>query len=59
MICMSWATFLQARPAEERLVGFQAVRAVPAGGGSPGEAIWGSLWDQFGLILGIIFSMFF
>ena len=30
---MSWATFLQARPAGERLVGFQAVRAVPVGGG--------------------------
>ena len=28
MICMSWATFLQARPSGERLVGFQAVRAV-------------------------------
>ena len=59
MICMSWTTVLQVRPSGERLVGFQAVCAVPGREGSPGEAIWGSLWDQFGLILGIIFLMFF
>ena len=56
---MSWATFLQARPSGERLVGFQAIRAVCSRGGVPGEAILGSLWDQFGFILGIIFLMFF
>ena len=60
MICMSWTTVLQVRPSGERLVGFQAVRAVcRRRGGLPEEAIWGSLWDQFGLILGIIFLMFF
>ena len=59
MICMSWTTVLQARPSGERLDGFQAVGAVPSRGGSPKEAIWGSLWDQFGFILGIIFLMFF
>ena len=59
MISMSWTTVLQVRPSGERLVGFQAVCAVCSRGGSPGEAIWGSLWDQFGLIWDIIFSMFF
>ena len=59
MICMSWRTVLRVRPSEERLDGFQAVRAVPSRGGSPGEAIWGSLWEQFGFILGIIFLMVF
>ena len=60
MICMSPIIVLQVRPSGERLVGFQAVRAVCSrGGGLPGEAIWGSLWDQFGFILGIIFLMFF
>ena len=59
MIWMSWTTVLQARPSGERLNGFQAVGAVLRRGGSPGEAIWGYLWDQFGFILGIIFLMFF
>ena len=51
MICMSWATFLQARPAGERLVGFQAVRAVPARGGARRGHLGvplGAVWLHFG-----------
>ena len=57
MTCMSWTTVLQVRPSGERLVGFQVVCAVwDRGCVWPGEAIWGSLWDHFGLILDIIFA---
>ena len=60
MICMSWATFLQARPSGERLVGFQAVGAVlrkggegrqerPCGGlfGTSLGSFWVSFFDVF------------
>ena len=63
MICMSWTTVLQVRPSGERLVGFQAVCAVLSRGGGEGgrqeRPFGGPFGDQFRLILGIIFLMFF
>ena len=52
MICMSWTTVLQVRPSGERLVGFQAVRAVPRGGGVARRGHLGvplgPVWAHFG-----------
>ena len=58
VICMSWTTVLQARPSGERLDGFQAVGAVLRGGGSPGEAIWGSFGTSLGSFGASCFLMF-
>ena len=56
MICMSWATFLQARPSGERLVGFQAVRAVCSRGGGRQERPFGG---PFGTSLASFWASFF